>query len=264
VKPSVPWTGFDALLFLAIWLAPLIAGVASVSIASLTQPPVEATVEVATVEAVAVDTQDHGHPVAQLIEQNRNSLVVFLLVFVAVVIVASIIEEFLFRMLFQGWLEAKFRQLQVPGASGIAIVIVSLCFAAIHMGNHGAIDVQSLLVGLVETSLFSLFVFTAGIIYLTEVRGVRVADYLFGTERFFRPWFFTCAGCCLLVIASCFALNLSLTNAFPGTNVAPIAIFFLSLALGVLYSRTQNLSYCILLHACLNGISLTLLWFGSG
>ena len=255
VKPSVPWTGFDVLLFIAIWLAPLFAGVAAASIASLNQPQVEAATEV---------TQDYGHPIAQLIEQSRNSLLVFLIVFLAVVVVAPIIEEFLFRMFLQGWLEAKFKQLQVPGASGIAIVIVSLCFAAIHMGNHGAIEASALLTGLVVTSIFSMVVFTARIIYLKEVRDARIADYFFGTERFFRPWFFTGAGCCLLVIAACLVLNLSLTNTFPGTNVAPIAIFFFSLALGVLYSRTQNLSYCILLHACLNGISLTLLWFGAG
>ena len=253
VKPSVPWTGFDVLLFLAIWLAPLIAGVATVYIVSLNQPQVEAATS---------DTKDHGHPIAQLIAQSENSLVILFIVFLSAIVVAPIIEEFLFRMLVQGWLESKFKRFQVPCASGIAILIASTFFAVIHMNDHGAIDIQKLPSALVATMVFSLLVFTAGIIYLTRIRNVRIANYLFGTERFFRPWFFTCAGCCLLVIMSCFALNFSLTNTFPGTNVAPIPIFFFSLALGVLYSRTQNLSYCILLHAFLNGISLALLWFG--
>ena len=255
MKPSVPWTGFDVLLFLAIWLAPLLAGVAAASIASSDQTQVQVATE---------ETQDHGHPIAQLVAQSKNSLVVFLIAFLAVVIVAPIIEEFLFRMLFQGWLEVKFKQLQIPYASGIAIVIVSLCFAAIHMNNHGAIDVQKLLTGLVVSCIFSLSVFTAGLIYLTQIRNVRIADYLLGTERFLRSRFFTYAGYCLLAIVLCFALNFALTQTFPGMNVAPIPIFFFSLVLGILYSRTQNLSYCILLHACLNGISLTLLWFGAG
>jgi len=255
VKPSVPWTGFDVLLFLALWLAPLLAGVATAYVASLNQPQVQAAAE---------DAKDHGHLIAQLVAQSKNSLVVFLTAFLAVVVVAPIIEEFLFRMLFQGWLEAKFKQLQIPYASGIAIVIVSLCFAAIHMNNHGAIDAQKLLTGLVVSCIFSLLVFVAGIVYLTQIRNVQIADYLLGMGRLFRPGLFTCTGYCLLAILLCFALNFALTQTFPGTNVAPIPIFFFSLALGILYSRTQNLSYCILLHACLNGISLTLLWFGAG
>ena len=250
-QPSVPWTGFDVLLLLAVWFAPLFASVAAISIASLSQPQIEAT---------AVEKQDHKHPIAQLIEQSKKSPVVFLIVFLSAVVVAPIIEEFLFRMLFQGWLEVKFKQLQLPCASGVAIVVVSIFFAVIHMSNHAAIDASALLNGLVVTMFFSLTVFAAGVIYLTQIRSVRIADYLIVPVRSVRPRFFICVGCCLLVIVFCLALNACLTLNFPGTNVAPVSIFFFSLALGILYSRTQNLSYCILLHACLNGISLTVLW----
>ena len=247
---KVPWTGFDVLLFLGIWLAPLLAGVAIAYVASQPQG--------------AVDTADHGHPLAQLIEQSEHSLVILLVALIAGVIVAPIVEEFLFRMLFQGWLEATFQQLHVPHASSVAIVIVALCFAAIHLNSNDAIDVHTLLIGFVLSSLYSLIVFTAGIVYLTQVRNVQIANYFIGTERFFRPGFFRGMGYCLLVIVFCFVLFATLKSIYPETNVAPVAIFFFALALGVLYSRTQNLSYCILLHACLNGISLTLVWLGVG
>jgi len=256
IKPqniSVPWTGLDVLLFLAVWLLPLFASVAIAYIAS--QPQTQAT---------AVDQKDHGHPIAQLIEQGKNSPIVFLVVFLSAVVVAPLVEEFLFRMLFQGWLEAKLKQLQIRYASSIAIVVVSCLFAAIHMNNHGAIDVQALLKGLAISGVFSLAVFMAGIIYLIQIRNVRIADYLFCAERLIRPGFFTCAGYCLLAIVFCLALNAALATNYPGTNVAPVPIFFFSLALGILYNRTQKLSDCILLHASLNGISLMLVWFGAG
>ena len=247
-RPSIPWTGFDVLLFVALWLAPLIASIAFAAAAT----------------SSAAETKNYGHPIIQLIEQGKKTPMVFLIVFTAAVIAAPLIEEFLFRMLMQGWLETKFKQLLIPGASGVAIVIVSSLFAAIHAKNHVVIDAQALLDGLVASSIFSLLVFTAGIVYLTQKRNVRVTDYLFGKEPFFRPGFFLGAGYCLLAILCCLALNAALTMIFPNTNVSPIPIFFLSLVLGVLYRRTQNLSYCIVFHACLNGISLTLVWLGVG
>ena len=247
-KPSVPWTGFDVLLLFSLWLAPFIA---SIVIVFLNQPPIVATV---------TDTQNYKHPIVQLIEQSQCSPIVFIIIFLSVVIVAPMIEEFLFRMLLQGWLEVKLRQFKVPNASGIAIVGVSIFFAVIHINNHAVIDVQALLVGIVMSSVFSLMVFATGIIYLTQARNLRVADYVFVKERYVRPHFFTCVGGSLLAIMLCLTLNATLMLYYPGTNLAPIAIFFFSLALGVLYSRTQNLADCILFHACLNGISLALAW----
>jgi len=247
-QASVPWTGFDVLLFFALWLAPLITGIVTVS---LNQPQVE---------TLAVEKQHLGHPIAQLVEQSQKSPMVLLVAFLVVVVVAPIIEEFLFRMLFQGWLETKFKQFQMPCASGVAVVITSFFFAAIHGNHHGAIDVPALLNGLVVMMVFSLTVFTAGLMYLSQIRNVRIADYLFVKERLVRTGFFTCVGSCLLVIVLCLALNVALTQNFPGMNLAPIAIFFFSLALGILYSKTQNLADCVLFHACLNGISLTILW----
>ena len=253
-KNSVLWTGFEVLLFFAVWLAPLFVSVAVTCVASLNQPQTE----------TIADTADHGHPIAQLIEQSQQSPMILLIVFLSAVVAAPIIEEFLFRMLFQGWLEVKLKRSQIPCASGVAIVIVSLFFAAIHVRNHEAIDASALINGIVLSSVFSLLVFTAGIVYLVQVKNVRVADYLLVTERLFRPRLFICVGYCLLAILFCLALNAVLTLNFPGTNLAPISIFFFSLALGVLYSRTQNLSYCILFHACLNGISLALVWLSIG
>jgi membrane protease YdiL (CAAX protease family) len=252
---SVPWTGYDVLLFLVPWLAPLLmSGVyacAACCTVALTQPPEKAAV---------IDTSDHGHPIRQLVEQGKESPMVFLVAFLSAVVVAPLVEEFLFRLLLQGWLEAKLFRLHVSNAIGIAIVAVSCLFAAIHAGNHSAANVLSLVFGFVASMVFNLFIFTSGIFYLTQTRNVKMIPCLFGTERFFRPRFFLYAGCCLLALIVLFVLNALLVSIYPKTNISPIPIFFFSMLLGTIYSKTRNLSYCILLHALLNGASLILVW----
>jgi membrane protease YdiL (CAAX protease family) len=245
-KISVPWTGFDVLLFLALWLTPLLMNGVIACVATLTQSPEQA--------AVVLDTSDHGHPIKQLVEQGKKSPVVFLIAFLSAVVVAPLVEEFLFRLLLQGWLEAKFSQCGVP------IVAVSCLFAAIHAGNHSTAEVSALVVGFVVSTVFSLFIFTSGIIYLIQKRNVKVIPCFFGTERFFRPRFFLYAGYCLLALIALFGLTALLGSMYPKSNISPIPIFFFSLLLGIVYSKTRNLSYCILLHALLNGASLTIAW----
>lgn len=246
---SVPWTGFDVLLFFALWLTPFLISVV------VSPPHVPVTEEVA---------ENHGHPIAQLVIQCKNSPIIFLVIFLSAVVAVPLLEEFLFRMLLQGYIEAKFKQCQLPYASGMAIAIVSCFFAAMHMGDHKVIDADALLIGTIASIVFCLSIFLMGIGYLAWVKNARIADYLFGTKWFFHPKLITYTGLCLLTLLFCFALNAILSNVFEGTNISPIPIFFFSLVLGIIYSRTQNLSYCILLHACLNGISLVALWFVSG
>jgi membrane protease YdiL (CAAX protease family) len=251
---SVPWKGLDVLLLLALWLAPLCISVAGTSIASLTQ---------SREPAAAVEANDHGHPVKQLVEQGKKSSIVFLVAFLSAVVVAPLVEEFLFRLLLQGWLEAKFAQFRVPCASGVAIVAVSIFFAVIHGGSHHAGNVETLLYALVASMIFSLLILTTGIIYLARKRNVKLIPCFFGTERFFHPQFFANTGYCLLALVFIFGLTAVLITVYPNTNISPIPIFFFSLLLGTLYSRTRNLSYCILLHALLNGTSLTIAWLAA-
>jgi membrane protease YdiL (CAAX protease family) len=96
------------------------------------------------------------HPLLQLTEQ-RPSVAVLALATVAAVGVAPFFEEFLFRVVLQGWLESqqvRLRQLRGAGNDekpGFApIVIASAVFALLHIG-HGpdpiALFVLSLFLG---------------------------------------------------------------------------------------------------------------------
>ena len=250
--PSVPWTGLDVLLFLALWLAPLLLSFTATYAVSLSR---------SQEQTAAVDTGEYKHPVILLVEQGKNSPLIFLVACLSVVIVAPLVEEFLFRFLLQGWLETKLSRLQVPRANGTAIIAVSCFFAAIHAGNHGVGDASSLAFGFIVSMVFSLVIFMSCVIYLVQKRNVKVIPSFLGTGRFFPPQFLAGVGYCSLTLVFIFGISAILRTMYPMTNVSPIPLFFFSLLLGTLYSRTRNLSYCILLHAFLNGTSLTIAWF---
>jgi len=199
--------------------------------------------------------------VVQLIEHGKNLSPAFLVVaFFMLVIVAPLIEEFLFRLLLQGWLEAKLRQFRVPSASGVAIVAVSLCFASLHTGKQSPGSVQAFFYGFSVQIILALSIFAGGMIYLVRKRNVKITSCLFGTERFFHPQFFSRMGYCFLAIVLIFSVGALLLVAYSIDTVRPIVIFFFALLLGTVYSRTNNLSYCILLHAFWNGTLLALIW----
>ena len=83
------------------------------------------------------------HPVVSLLERDRDPIAVGLVV-VAAVVVAPVAEEFFFRRVLQGWLEAR-----LPQADGAAAVgLAAAAFAAAHLG-HGLAAVPLFLFGLV-------------------------------------------------------------------------------------------------------------------
>ena len=251
---SVPWTGLDVLLFFAVWLiAQVGCGIFAAIVAPL--PPQKQAVTIMDKEQ-----EHHGHPIVQLVEQGIHSPMVLLVAFLAAVVAAPLLEEFLFRLLLQGWLATHFSQFRVPYANGVAVVTASFFFAIIHAGNDSAVHWQILFYSFSAVIVTNLLIFTAGIIYLAKGRNVKMTHCLFGTGRFFHPHFCFYAGYCCVVLGFIVIFSYLLEGFCPDTNTDPIPIFFFSLLLGTLYSKTRNLSYCILLHACLNLTSLILLF----
>lgn len=248
---TVSWTGFDVLLFLALWFVAMLICATIVFIVSSNQTE-------------AVNTNETAHPMVQLIEQGKNLSPAFLAVaFISLVIVAPLIEEFLFRLLLQGWFESKLRQFRVPSASGVAIVAVSLFFASLHTGKQNPGEIHAFFYGFGVQMILGLSIFVGGMIYLARKRSVNITSCLFGSGRFFHSQFFSRTGYCLLAVGLIFGFGTLLRVAYPTDTVRPIIIFFFALLLGSLYSRTKNLSYCILLHAFWNGTLLVLIWFMS-
>lgn len=253
-SPSLSWTGLDVLLIFALWFG---AQVICYHLARVADSSAQPTAAAAT---TSVDKQDNGHPLAQMIAQAKRSPMILLTAFLAAVVVVPILEEFLFRLLLQGWLESTLIQYQVSHASPKAIVAVSLFFAAIHGGNSGAWNVTILTLFFGLTIITNLLILLFGIIHLTQNRRCSLRRYFLGQGTFFPPQFFAVSGYCLCALFLIYGLTMTLGVMFPKTNVSPIPIFFFSLLLGTLYSKTQNLSYSILLHSSLNGISFIVVW----
>jgi membrane protease YdiL (CAAX protease family) len=275
---SVPWKGLDVLLFLALWLGTQIACGIIIGIAVLAFPP-EQPLESGRGQVAKVMVDPEGKPtgewveneekpshlIVQLVEYAKGtdySFIIFLVAFLAVVVAAPLLEELLFRLLFQGWLESKLTQWQVPRApaSGIAIVFVSLIFAAIHMSGDGVLPGLVIFCLMLAIAVMNIVIFGFGVFYLAMIRNVKPLDCIFGTERFFHPQFPLYAGLCVLALLPIYGISWYFDTYLSTMLTAVIPIFIFSLLLGFLYSRTRNLSYCILLHALLNVTSLTIAW----
>lgn len=200
--------------------------------------------------------------------KESHTLPTFLLCFLSAVIVAPIVEEFLFRLVLQGWLEAVERRLRrriaflrqwVPGA--VPVVLVATLFAGIHYRAPSLpVDVRTI-VGLIIANLAAyVAVLTFGFGLLRWDAGARADDL--GIVR--GKWLDDLRLGVLTFVAFAaviYLLKLSLSVPF-GENVAdPLALFPFALALGVLYYRTHRLTPCIVLHMSLNFTSLIMAWF---
>ena len=227
---SVPWKGVDVLLFLILLLGVVLWCFCIGYLASFSLPM--------------------SHWRTLWAEAGKHSPIVLIISFTSMVVVAPLIEELIFRLLLQGWLETKFKQSRIPYASGVAIVVASFVFVGFHIKNCLAIpNVYFVMAGLHVILGLSLFSF--GIVYLVRKRNVKITQFLFKTKRFFRFRFFVNTGCCLLVLLLSFMVY-HLPFCYAGQYL--LGVFLISLILGVVYHRTKNLLYCILLHALYNGI----------
>ena len=249
---SVPWTGFDVFWF-------LVFGLTTFSIAnSAAYVACHSQLEERIID-VSQESEKKLHPIAQMIQDGKNEPMILLVAFLAAVVAAPLFEEFFFRLLFQGWLESKLSYYRSSYTSGIAIVIVSLCFAVIHVENQNNMVVpRELFYKMTASVAAHLLVFTIGIFYLIRIRNVNLTDVLVGTKQCHRLPLEMFVIICLITVLLIFGLTAFLRMSFPDVFIDPVPIFFFSLVLGFLYSRTRNLLYCVLLHACLNAMSLVI------
>ncbi|MDR0522271.1 MAG: CPBP family intramembrane metalloprotease [Planctomycetaceae bacterium] len=221
--------------------------------------PPEQNIAAAHTEIAAAETnQDFKHPLVQLLQENRSACV-WITAFFAAVIAAPLFEEWMFRFLLQNWLEKKMAAvLSDRNAQKIAVIGTSLFFAALHGGSRRQQTADSLYNEFIAILLANFVILIAGISFLRTFRHVSVKETFFGSGLFFRTGFFRYAAVCYGLLLSAIVLNTVLQTCRQGINTDPVPLFFVSILFGGLYCRTRNLSYSILLHACLNGTSLFL------
>ena len=219
-------------------------------------------------QIVAADSFATQHPVVIML-QDSDALVWLGCVF-AVVIVAPLAEEFLFRLLLQGWLEAalwRWRHLLptirrlLPGATG-PVLLASLLFGMLHFRVAGdvwpAAHYRATLLATTATNILTV----AAIIVILRLAGRATAADLGWNMRRLPGDLRTGAVVFAAVVGPIYGLQILLTALLP-KYVAPdpITLFVFSLVLGWLYARTRRLAPPATAHALLNAASLMMLWF---
>ena len=214
--------------------------------------------------------QPSQHPVLRAMREGGP--IMWCVAFFLVVIVAPFSEELLFRLLLIAgsettvwrWHAQKPRTSRhVYGRTSVSIVVSSaLLFGLLHfrsaaMDQMRTLPWQWLLLTGVGQLLISLLLlavlhwgYHANWTDLGFDRRYWVSDIQLGVVT------------AIMVIVPVFMIQLLAMYGFQWLGIAhaadPIPIFFLAVALGVLFFRTRRLLPCITLHACFNGVAFLL------
>jgi membrane protease YdiL (CAAX protease family) len=196
------------------------------------------------IQFVLVQWFESKHPLIQLLKEKPDSYLFGVIVFSAVV-VAPIAEEYLFRVLLQGWLEKA----ATFGGAATEIVFGRSPFAAKPAGGSSfdeSANVESADAGEYRAD-DNPYVSPRNLQQRPNSAYTAEAAEAGGWSKRPPTW-------PILVSAIIFAAM----HASHGPD--PIPLFVLAVGLGFLYQRTHRILPCMILHALLNGCSMLLLW----
>jgi membrane protease YdiL (CAAX protease family) len=259
-RRPVPWRGGQVLAAFVVLEFPLL----SVLLASMFWAP-ETASQSPLQPGEEVDVE---HPILDLLAAD-SSLAAWLLCALVVVVVAPIVEEFMYRVVLQGWLEAEERRARrrIPALRrllpGVApIVVVSLLFGLRHFRvATPPMDPGDLMLSLIVQAVWSLTAFACALGIVRIGSDTTAADLGFVPQKLLAD-----VGLGLVVFVAIAAPVISLqyfmARLVPTSSVAPdpVPLFFLALALGTVYYRTHRIVPAIVIHMALNGTSLGLAW----
>jgi membrane protease YdiL (CAAX protease family) len=244
-RQPVFWNGFDVFLLFFLWLTMMSVGI------RIMLPIVIGQHHSNQQQPQLVQTTT-DHPLLQLLEQGKKSPIILLVAFFSGVLSAPLTEEFLFRLIFQGWLTKKLNHWLFP------IIIVSAIFALAHAGKRTVQPVDIQFYTMLGIGIVNILLFCFGIFYLINIRSVSVCELGFKVSRIFYDLAIA-VGTFIVSAPLVFGVNLLLRINFPNQITDPIPLFIFSIILGLLYYRTGRLLPCVTLHALLNGFSFVVI-----
>lgn len=265
-RRPVPWTGADVGLILGGYIVSSIVAV-MLTWAVLGRPveKAEPPAVLAPQQQAQADNTDE-HPVARLVLEG--DMASFLIALAVAAIIAPLVEEFLFRVVLQGWLEAvdgrwrrRWRALRSLPRAAVPIIISSAVFAALHFRTTGpAAPMRVLVLLLVVQGVLHLAVVFLAILWLRLFHGATAEDLGWQPREL---WADIGRGL-VAAVAVCpptYLLVAVSSQLVPkGYAPDPIPIFFFALALGTIYFRTHRIVAPAVLHVSLNTISLVAAW----
>jgi membrane protease YdiL (CAAX protease family) len=256
-RKAVPWLGQDVLF---IFLLAYLIALAASAIAG----------KMAGGEAARQATEQKlqtAHPAEQLLREG-DWRPIALATFVAVVI-APLYEEFMFRVLLQGWLEAvwsrrrRFRpHLRRPPWSWMPVLLPALLFAAIHVRFGREPPSPRLLTAMfLGQAVACLATLGVALVVLRLGAGADAADLGWQPRKLATDS--KLAIVALVAVAPPLLLLQGwLLSAVErrALTVAPdpVPLFFLALTFGYFYQRTHRVAPSWLLHAAFNATSIAL------
>ena len=278
-RRPVPWGGEHVLVVVILYLA--LVGVAHVvlryalpsEVAKQEKVEMAGAADSATKKSTPTTTL---HPVVRLVLAARDNPWVFLAAFLAAVVVAPLVEEFFFRVLLQGWLEASERRHRrrlrllwriLPGAG--PIVLASLIFGGVHFRLGTAVEptprpvvVVTLWAADATCKLLALIY----IIFLLRAhRGATATDFGWAPTKLASDLGLGLAAFVailpLLYMSAYFAQR-AIDHVFGANRVSadPLAMFFFALVLGAIYYRTHRIAPSTVTHAALNAAAMAMLF----
>lgn len=230
--------------------------------------PDETAVEIADESADAPKSTEweklaKEHGLTRLLILSRSSGrfgFVALFCFLAGVVAAPIVEEFMFRLVFQGSVEKAFPG-QARAKRLAAILIPAVLFAAIHyraVEPLGWNALDRLLTGIVFTPPTLALILAFGLLWLCRVGGASARDLGWDAKQW-RGDIARGFGLFALFAPQMFLLQAGLGALFPDRVTDPVPIFFLAIYLGVITSRTRRITPAVGMHAALNLFSFVMI-----
>ena len=274
-RRAVPWVGVHVAVIVCLYLGALTS--VPVFLAQFIPPPPKGANDG---EVPSLD-----HPAARLMH-SATDRATFLICLLSAVVAAPLCEEFVFRLVLQGWLEKRLLRRRrhttyaaqalcrfpkaAHGVCGVPIgsvpvVMVAVLFASIHFRPASPpIDMATLQAFMLGNALANLFTLVAGICLLRLDAGATLDDLGISPGKLAADLKLGLLG--LLAIGSVvyplqFAMVYLFEKAGLGVAADPIALFVFALMLGVLYLRTHRIGPSIVAHMGLNLTSLMLARF---
>jgi membrane protease YdiL (CAAX protease family) len=281
----VPWRGSLVLLVALFYASPYLLGILFRAKGEVKEDPEVQNQRVITKDTGSVKKDDAEkddevqNPIVTLVRNDPSGRALLVAVFSAV-LVAPVVEEFLFRLLLQGWLErvesevrrtSRLRRLlcRVPAhlrgllRGLVPVLATSLLFASMHYRQGGAkLEPSVIEKVLLISSAFGLLTLAFGLFLLKSHARPTMIELGFSSEMFWRD-----VRLGILTFLSLVAPIYLLQGVLQGLlknvlewNIAadPFTIALFAFVLGTLYYRTHRIVPSVVLHMCLNATSVAL------
>lgn len=207
------------------------------------------------------------HSLTILMQKSGHNPVVILVCFLVAVIVAPLAEEFVFRVVIQGGIEATLRREFGRSAltKRLPILITALFFAAVHFRPKQEIDRASIdqtFQIMTATMIGNLATVAVSIVIFRNFFRIRWSDIgLWDFRQIGRD----ALGALLLQLAILIPIGIVIItvqtlaktqwatdHGISSNMVDPIPLFLFALVLGTLYYRTRRFASVFFLHAFFN------------